>query len=253
MNASRICLSGLAAAGLMAAVSAPAHATLQIAADVSGTPFFCADNTGCDLNPATGIIQLANDTLNGVAVNGSIQVSTGTPANPGQDLIDTSSLSIVNTAGATRVVTVAVSDTDFSAPVGSFHLTGSGTWVNAAGSSLLLRWFDDPANAQGADTAFDAPGVKLGEFTSLGTDPLHSFSTDQTGAVSDTDLFSMTIWAQASLTSGAVLLNRGQGEIKFSSAIIPEPSTWAMMALGFAGLGFAGYRRTRKDRISALA
>jgi hypothetical protein len=26
----------------------------------------------------------------------------------------------------------------------------------------------------------------------------------------------------------------------------PEPSTWAMMLLGFAGLGFAGYRSTRK-------
>jgi hypothetical protein len=25
----------------------------------------------------------------------------------------------------------------------------------------------------------------------------------------------------------------------------PEPSTWAMMLIGFAGLGFAGYRRTR--------
>src|ERR1700677_4605761 len=25
----------------------------------------------------------------------------------------------------------------------------------------------------------------------------------------------------------------------------PEPSTWAMILLGFAGLGFAGYRRTR--------
>jgi len=250
MNASRICLSGLAAAGLMAAVSAPAHATLQIAADVSGTPFFCADNTGCDLNPATGTIQLANDTLNGVAVNGSIQVSTGTPANPGQDLIDTSSLSIVNTSGATKVVTVAVSDTDFSAPVGSFHLTGSGTWVNAGGSSLLLEWFDDPANAQGADNAFDAPGTMLGTFTSIGTDPLRSFSFDDTGAVSDSAPFSMTIWAQATMTSGAVLLNRGQGEVKLA---IPEPSTWAMMALGFVGLGFAGYRRTRKVRISTFA
>jgi hypothetical protein len=26
---------------------------------------------------------------------------------------------------------------------------------------------------------------------------------------------------------------------------IPELSTWAMMLVGFAGLGFAGYRRTR--------
>ena len=29
-------------------------------------------------------------------------------------------------------------------------------------------------------------------------------------------------------------------------SVAPEPSTWAMMLLGFAGLGFAGYRRTRK-------
>jgi len=27
---------------------------------------------------------------------------------------------------------------------------------------------------------------------------------------------------------------------------VPEPSTWAMMLMGFAGLGFAGYRRSRK-------
>jgi unsaturated chondroitin disaccharide hydrolase len=29
---------------------------------------------------------------------------------------------------------------------------------------------------------------------------------------------------------------------------VPEPSTWAMMLLGFAGLGFAGIRRARADR-----
>jgi hypothetical protein len=31
-----------------------------------------------------------------------------------------------------------------------------------------------------------------------------------------------------------------------SGSVVPEPSTWAMMLLGFAGLGFAGYRRTRR-------
>jgi hypothetical protein len=30
------------------------------------------------------------------------------------------------------------------------------------------------------------------------------------------------------------------------AASTPEPSTWAMMILGFAGLGFAGYRKSRK-------
>jgi hypothetical protein len=31
----------------------------------------------------------------------------------------------------------------------------------------------------------------------------------------------------------------------------PEPSTWAMMLLGFAGLGFAGYRKAKQSRIVA--
>jgi hypothetical protein len=31
-----------------------------------------------------------------------------------------------------------------------------------------------------------------------------------------------------------------------SGSVVPEPSTWAMMLLGFAALGFAGYRHARK-------
>jgi hypothetical protein len=30
--------------------------------------------------------------------------------------------------------------------------------------------------------------------------------------------------------------------------VVPEPSTWAMMLIGFSGLGFAGWRRARKAR-----
>jgi hypothetical protein len=33
------------------------------------------------------------------------------------------------------------------------------------------------------------------------------------------------------------------GDVSLSA--VPEPSTWALMLLGFAGLGFAGYRRAR--------
>ncbi len=37
-------------------------------------------------------------------------------------------------------------------------------------------------------------------------------------------------------------------------AAVPEPSTWAMMLLGFAGVGFAAYRQSKKsDTVSALA
>jgi hypothetical protein len=32
------------------------------------------------------------------------------------------------------------------------------------------------------------------------------------------------------------------------AAAIPEPTTWAMMLIGFAGLGFAGYRKGKTNR-----
>ena len=34
---------------------------------------------------------------------------------------------------------------------------------------------------------------------------------------------------------------------------VPEPSTWAMMLLGFAALGFAGYRKAKKHTRLSLA
>jgi PEP-CTERM motif len=40
-------------------------------------------------------------------------------------------------------------------------------------------------------------------------------------------------------------------EIEFQAAAVPEPSTWAMMILGFAGIGFMAYRRKSKPALMA--
>ena len=37
------------------------------------------------------------------------------------------------------------------------------------------------------------------------------------------------------------------------NAAIPEPSTWAMLLVGFAGVGFAGYRRSQKGSAAIVA
>ena len=51
------------------------------------------------------------------------------------------------------------------------------------------------------------------------------------------------------LTFGYTLIADGPGGFGFDLAIggaVPEPSTWAMMLVGFAGLGFAGHRSTQR-------
>jgi hypothetical protein len=49
--------------------------------------------------------------------------------------------------------------------------------------------------------------------------------------------------------SEAFALNRVAGQFEIAAAV-PEPSTWAMMILGFCGVGFMAYRR--KQNGSAL-
>jgi len=47
-------------------------------------------------------------------------------------------------------------------------------------------------------------------------------------------------------------LKLGIGGTVTTTAAAPEPSTWAMMVLGFIGLGYAAFRQ-RKTKISMLA
>ena len=50
------------------------------------------------------------------------------------------------------------------------------------------------------------------------------------------------------LRIGTDITHQGPFNAAFSltGSVVPEPSTWAMMLLGFVGLSYAGYRRARK-------
>jgi hypothetical protein len=52
-----------------------------------------------------------------------------------------------------------------------------------------------------------------------------------------------------------VVFSSTQNSFEFDNVAVagaPEPSTWAMMLLGFAGLGFAGYRKAKSGQTTPL-
>jgi len=49
---------------------------------------------------------------------------------------------------------------------------------------------------------------------------------------------------------GSVVFTTGSSDFEFAvTTAVPEPSTWAMLGIGFASLAFGGYKRSR-DRLA---
>jgi hypothetical protein len=228
----------LAAGAAALIITSPAWATLQIAIDIGVTTFTCVDNAACDLDPATGVLELADQTLGGLTVNGSISASG---KGPGAEFLNIGSLSIVNSTALPVVATATVSDTGFSAPVTSIRVSGSGVWQSAAGSSIALAWSADAANTQGATFPGDLPGTLLDTFSDTAAGAADSFSHNGLAAFIADAPFSMTESASGVLVAGGALINRGQ----VMEATVPEPSTWALALTGFAALALMGLKRLR--------
>jgi hypothetical protein len=235
-----IVLRTVASVSLIAAgtlCSPPAHAELIVSYNVGGTQASCHDqDITCDQSTAVGTIQLADQTINGVQVNGSISSST----KGGDNKLDTSSLSVINNNTTATAITFTVGDTSFLGPINQWITSGSGTFNGTlTGSTVTLQYYNDPNNAQGAEAFNDLPGNLLDQFTATQTNARsQSFSHDNSGPTTDGDLFSMTITASGTLQPGASLLSRGQSEIK--PQLVSEPGSLAL--LGAALLGMLGLR-----------
>jgi hypothetical protein len=81
-------------------------------------------------------------------------------------------------------------------------------------------------------------------------DPLDPIGTPGGGATSSgttaSNLGSSFVYDIGTGGDGAFLTTGGDSVLAFGEAV-PEPSTWAMMLLGFAGLAFAGYRQAKRS------
>jgi hypothetical protein len=100
-------------------------------------------------------------------------------------------------------------------------------------------------------------GTVIGEFTAGAAlfNDVFGLATDAAGttyAVAGTEIYTVNL-SNAVLTPvlnyGGQFLGAANGTAFIQENVppgtVPEPSTWAMMLLGFAGLAFAGMRRAR--------
>jgi hypothetical protein len=133
----------------------------------------------------------------------------------------------------------------------SYTYRATSTFDFAYGGDLELGLIDNQENGfaggagfQSMEFSIEANGVEILDTTFRSLAIAESFFRDDV-----LDLGS-DFGPNFDLTFGYTLVADGAGGFGFDFAIggaVPETSTWAMMLAGFAGLGFAGYRSTRRQ------
>ncbi len=244
---SRLLFAGVSIGGIVAGFTAPAHATLQFTVGISGTEssFTCVDNdTACDTNPAVGEINILNMSFDGLVGTDVVVQSSGNSGHPAVPSLSYSIGSFLNGSGENLDADFAVSDTDFRGPA-NLDLNADASFTSADGSNVMLGWFADPSNTQGGNTPTDAPGMELDdtEFEAPGAAASESMTV-----LSKSSLYSLSDQGTLFLVAGGAVSGGQSATFSFGPPV-PEPSTWAMMILGFAGLGYAGWR-SRRMRVS---
>src|SRR5215467_6933924 len=221
--------AALAATTALVGLSTGANATLAFWANVGGTIISCVDGAACDTNLNPNQLSIADQTVNGVSVQGN---SVNSATAPPQNSLNTSSFQITNNNATSIPITVIVGQTSYAGPITSFSASGGGTLQNAIGSSFDLAYFIDAANGQGA-LGGATPGSHVadsGLFTATLNPQSFSFNDPNAPFSVPTSLFSMTEEVTGTLTPGAVLVGRTQAII--NTVAVPEPASLTIMGTG---------------------
>jgi hypothetical protein len=119
--------------------------------------------------------------------------------------------------------------------------------ISGTGPTLSSAFF---ANATSTSLFFDfGPNSKYLLFGAISGPPFSWVCFSGSAAGCGHGNVQIRVNASAIIDSGSFY----QGLTEIGVAAVPEPSTWAMIILGFAGVGAMAYRRSRKDQGAALA
>jgi hypothetical protein len=237
--------AALLTAGLFA-FAQPAEARLQIALSSGASTFTCFDGQlGCDQSGGANNLLLVNTTVGGILVQIALTQSVSGAINE----LQLSSSSIINEGGVPATIKLLASDTGYIGPVLAINNSGSLTFnQNIGAPDSVLSFFADPLNAQGANPN-NTPGLLLESVSGHATTDPDSFAGSLISPFSALGPYSMT--------EGASITLRGLGSVtgfnqSMESTAVPEPKTWAMLALGFVAMAAMGWRK-RVNRLGMFA
>ena len=148
-------------------------------------------------------------------------------------------------------------DTPFNPVNSSTDPSGSGTYdystsfvVSGSGLSSSVGYLKGQFAADNEVASITLNGVKIytgptdGSSQYSGWTSFSDIGNFQSGT--NTIVFDVANYAQSAGNPSGL-------NVQFVASAVPEPATWAMMLLGFAGLGFMGYRRTKKNVTALVA
>ena len=238
MSKSRYLASGFIAVALCASVGG-AHATVytsdtNIAHFLNGNFATFSDFTS-GFSPPTftptkaGVEAVGNRVYNGTAAG------PGLPTNPGENFI------LATFSSPTKTIEI-IPNVDH--PVQSFD--GYQYTIYGWNGSSFVGLYDTTSVVGGPNFTI---GSSFGAPTSVNNVLTPSVSNPAGDPGYEAFFNFSSAYSVYALGPSTVAFQSGNLEPEFTAVLtgVPETSTWAMMLLGFASLGFAGFRKSRKN------
>lgn len=216
-------LTQFALAGGFALASVPAHATFVI--DTTCGVSKCAAGTDYFIDDANSGVTTLTGTVGAHLSGPAVTVDTTGAVDTGAGLSDIkpSGTGVLSTLTFTPADDTLFNDFSFRGQLERPGFTGvvDVSWTDSSGTTDTIAF----TGVKGPDADFDRIGI-----VSTDGETLKSVEISTTG------------------TGGFKEVK----QVQFSAAsIIPEPSTYVLMLLGFAGLGYAGLHKAKSARRDA--